>query len=197
MPKRTALEDRKKAEPIGIITEVHGPVSVIACDSLPPLRQALCAYLDNETYLFETHQHLDERHVRAITLHRSAGLRRGMTVYDTGAPLHVPVTPDCLGRLLNIFGEPLDGGDELATGEFHNVHSSPLPLKDAVGVGEVLETGNYEALMAQAERAVDHAREILDRDHAGLAAVEDEMRKHRNRAVRAPAPCTQLPCVWP
>ena len=51
--------------------------------------------------------------MRAITLHRSAGLRRGMPVYDTGAPLHVPVSPACLGRLLNIFGEPLDGGAAL------------------------------------------------------------------------------------
>ena len=93
--------------PIGTITEVHGPVVVIACHQLPPLRQALYANLDHETYLFEVHQHIDERHVRAITLHRTAGLRRGAPVYDTGAPLQVPVAPDCLGRLLNFFGEPL------------------------------------------------------------------------------------------
>jgi F-type H+-transporting ATPase subunit beta len=127
--------------PIGVIVEVHGPVAVIACDTLPPLRQALCADLDHETFLFEVHQHIDERHVRAITLHRSAGLFRGMPVYDTGAPLHVPVAPDCLGRLLNIFGEPLDGGDVLAPREFRNVHSRPLPLQEAVGMGEVLQTG--------------------------------------------------------
>ncbi|MGD8582647.1 MAG: F0F1 ATP synthase subunit beta [Gammaproteobacteria bacterium] len=128
-------------EPIGVITEVHGPVAVIACDILPPLRQALCASLDHETYLFEVHQHIDEYHVRAITLHRSSGLYRGMTVYDTGASLHVPVAPECLGRLLNIFGEPLDGGDALVTTEFRNVHSRPIPLKESVGVGEVLQTG--------------------------------------------------------
>jgi F-type H+-transporting ATPase subunit beta len=128
-------------EPIGVITEVHGPVAVIACDILPPLRQALCASLDHETYLFEVHQHIDEYHVRAITLHRSSGLYRGMTVYDTGASLHVPVAPECLGRLLNIFGEPLDGGDALVTTEFRNVHSRPIPLKESVGIGEVLQTG--------------------------------------------------------
>ena len=127
--------------PIGVITEVHGPVAVIACATLPPLHQALCTHLDHETYLFEVHQHLDERHIRAITLHRSASLHRGMTVYDTGAPLHVPVTPDCLGRLVNIFGEPLDNGGVLSPREFRNVHSSPPPLQEAVGVGEVLETG--------------------------------------------------------
>jgi len=127
--------------PVGEITEVHGPVVVIACATLPPLHQALCTRLDHDTCLFEVHQHLDKRHVRAITLHRSAGLHRGMTVYDTGAPLHVPVTPACLGRLLNIFGEPLDAGDALPASEFRNVHSRPAPLHEAVGAGEVLETG--------------------------------------------------------
>ncbi len=126
---------------IGIITEVHGPVVVIACEKLPPLRQALTANFDHESYLFEVHQHLDERHVRAITLHQSTGLHRGMPVYDTGAPLHIPVSPDCLGRLLNIFGEPLDGGEALTAGSFRNVHKSPQPLADAVGTGTVLETG--------------------------------------------------------
>jgi len=126
---------------VGQITEVHGPVVVIACDELPPLQRALSARLDHERYLFEVHQHLDERHLRAITLHRSTGLYRGMPVYDTGAPLHVPVAPECLGRLLNIFGTPLDGGDALATQDFRNVHSPLLPLRESVGAGEVLQTG--------------------------------------------------------
>jgi len=127
--------------PIGVITEVHGPVAVIACETLPPLRQALSAKLDHETYLFEVHQHLDEHRLRAITLHQSAGLHRGMIIYDTGAPLRVPVTPKCLGRLLNIFGEPLDDGEQLPGQEFRNIHGRPLPLQNAVGAGEVLQTG--------------------------------------------------------
>ncbi|WP_461481962.1 F0F1 ATP synthase subunit beta [Porticoccus sp.] len=126
---------------IGAIVEVHGPVVVIACDTLPPLHQALCAHVDHETYLFEVHQHLDGHHLRAITMHRSSGLYRGMTVFDTGAPLHVPVSPDCLGRLLNIFGQPLDGKAPLKAHEYRNIHSKPAPLSDAVGVGEVLQTG--------------------------------------------------------
>jgi F-type H+/Na+-transporting ATPase subunit beta len=136
------MSENEKCPPqIGVIAEVHGPVAVVACDTLPPLHQALCADLQNETYLFEVHQHLDERHVRAITLHRSAGLHRGMPVHDTGAPLHVPVSPDCLGRLVNIFGEPLDGGGALSASDFRNVHSSPLALAEAVGVGDVMQTG--------------------------------------------------------
>ena len=127
--------------PIGAITEVHGPVVVIACDWLPPLRQALYACIDHERYLFEVHQHLDKHHVRAITLHRTAGLRRDTPVYDSGAPLHVPVTADCLGRLLNIFGEPLDSGAPLSGEAFRNIHSRPAPLHEAVAIGNILETG--------------------------------------------------------
>jgi F-type H+-transporting ATPase subunit beta len=126
---------------IGTIVNVHGPVVVIACDHLPPLRRALRAHVDDDTYLFEVHQHLDKHHARAITLHRSAGLRRGMALYDTGAPLHVPVSPQCLGRLLNIFGEPLDDGPALPREEFRNIHARPVPLSDAVAISGVLETG--------------------------------------------------------
>lgn len=140
MPEIAHTKEKNDA-PIGVITEVHGPVAVIACAMLPPLRQALCTHLNHETYLFEVHQHLDEQHVRAITLHRSTGLRRGMQVYDTGAPLHVPVSAACLGRLLNFFGEPLDNGEVLPEDEFRNIHARPVPLNEVVGVGEVLETG--------------------------------------------------------
>jgi F-type H+-transporting ATPase subunit beta len=132
---------REEQVPVGAITEVHGPVVVIACGQLPPLHQALYASINQERYLFEVHQHLDRRRVRAITLHRTAGLRRDTPVYDTGAPLHVPVTADCLGRLLNIFGEPLDSGAPLPAETFRNIHSRPTPLHEAVGVGSILETG--------------------------------------------------------
>jgi F-type H+-transporting ATPase subunit beta len=128
-------------QPIGTITEVQGPVVVIRCDRLPPLHQALTTALEHENYLFEVHQHLDAHHARAITLHRSAGLQRGMPVYDTGNPMHVPVTRDCLGRLLNVFGEPLDGGPPLAATEFRNIHGKPLALHETRGVSDVLETG--------------------------------------------------------
>jgi F-type H+-transporting ATPase subunit beta len=126
---------------IGTIMEIHGPVVVIACKLLPPLRRALRAEVDHESCLFEVHQHLDETHVRAITLHRTSGLKRGLPVYDTGAPLHVPVSPDCLGRLLNVFGEPLDNGEPLTNNEYRNIHGAPVALKDAVGMVGALETG--------------------------------------------------------
>jgi len=126
---------------IGTVIEVHGPVVIIECSLLPPLRQALCTRFDDNTYLFEVHQHLDERRIRAITLHGTAGLSRGMTVYDTGAPLRVPVSAHCLGRLLNIFGEPLDGQPALAQTQFRNIHAKLLPLSEAIGISGILETG--------------------------------------------------------
>lgn len=126
---------------IGVIAEVHGPVVTIDCKQLPPLRQALCTYFDHTSFLFEVHQHLDQRHVRAITLHGTAGLSRGMKVYDTGAPLHVPVDKQYLGRLLNIFGEPLDGLAELPQQEFRNIHAKPVPLSETIGISGILQTG--------------------------------------------------------
>lgn len=126
---------------IGVIAEVHGPVVIIDCTRLPSLGQALFTCFDHSVYLFEVHQHLDEKHVRAITLHGTAGLRRGMTIFDTGSPLHVPVSKACLGRLLNIFGEPLDGLPALPQIEFRNIHAKPLPLSEAIGMSGILETG--------------------------------------------------------
>ncbi len=127
--------------PIGTIAAVHGPVVDITCDYLPPLHQALCSALDTEQYTFEVYQHLDEHHVRAITLHSTAGLQRGMPVFDTGAPLHVPVSPECLGRLLNVFGEPLDGGPPLDAGQFRNILGQPVPLHQTISASGILETG--------------------------------------------------------
>jgi F-type H+-transporting ATPase subunit beta len=132
---------RESPPPIGYLSEVHGPVVVIVCDPLPPMRQALFTNLDHETYWFEVHQHLDECRVRAVALHRSAGLYRGMRIYDSGARLRVPVSQACLGRMLNIFGLPLDEEPPLSTDYYRNVHERPPPIHQSVGSGELLQTG--------------------------------------------------------
>ena len=126
---------------IGTISEVHGPVSIIACDRLPPLRQALYTLADDAPCIFEVHQHLDESSIRAITLHYASGLRRGMSVYDSGAPLRVPVSAQCLGRVLNVFGEPLDDKPPLASAEYRNIHGIPVPLSETIKSEGLLETG--------------------------------------------------------
>ncbi|MEQ1803771.1 MAG: F0F1 ATP synthase subunit beta [Burkholderiaceae bacterium] len=126
---------------IGTVTEVHGPVVEIACERLPPLHQALYVVIGNEAYTFEAHQHLDEKRVRAVALNRTSGLQRGMPVFDTGAPLQVPVSALCLGRLLNIFGQPLDGGPVLAAEESRSILADPAPLHQTVSAKGILETG--------------------------------------------------------
>ena len=127
--------------PLGVIEEVHGPVIDILCQRLPPLHQALYVCLNGERYTLEVHRHLDESRARAIALKRTAGLRRQMPVFDSGGPLQVPVTPDCLGRLLDIFGQPLDGGQPLAAKESRPIVAAPGPLAEAGGMGEMLPTG--------------------------------------------------------
>ncbi len=124
-----------------MIEEVHGPVIDILCSRLPPLHQAVYVCLDGERYTFEVHRHLDESRARAIALHRTAGLRRLLPVFDSGGPLQIPVTPDCLGRLLDLFGQPLDGGPALEATEFRPIVAAPAPLAEALGMGEILPTG--------------------------------------------------------
>lgn len=126
---------------IGKIIEVHGPVVVISCKNLPPLRQALRVSIGHESYLFEVHQHLDEHRLRAITLHQTTGLQRGMPVFDTGAPLQVPVSKECLGRLVDVFGNTLDGGPPLPAVDFRNIHGKPIALYEASKTTGILETG--------------------------------------------------------
>ena len=128
-------------EPIGMIEEVHGPVIDVVCDRLPPLHQALFCAFDHEHYTFEVYRHLDERRVRAIALHPTAGLRRGLPVFDSGGPLRIPVTPDCLNRLLDMFGAPLDGGPPLVAGEMRNIIARPASLAETVPATGILESG--------------------------------------------------------
>lgn len=127
--------------PIGMVTEVHGPVVIIRCQQLPPIRQAIYTYIKDEMCLFEVHQHLDGTHLRAIALHSTSGLYRGIPIYDSGDALRVPVSPACLGRLLNIMGEPLDGGSPLPYQESRPIHAPPVPIYHSVASNVLLETG--------------------------------------------------------
>ena len=53
----------------------------------------------------------------------------------------MPVSPDCLGRLLNVFGEPLDEGPKFKTKEFRNILAKPIPLEATTTSHDILETG--------------------------------------------------------
>ncbi len=138
---KAAIRGCAEREPVGFIEEVHGPVVDVDCARLPPLHQALHACVDRERYTFEVYLHLDERRVRAIALHRTSGLKRRLPVYDSGGPLQVPVSPGCLGRLLDVFGEPLDGGQPLQATEHRPIIAPPAALAESTAVSGILETG--------------------------------------------------------
>lgn len=138
---KAAIRGCAEREPVGFIEEVHGPVVDVDCVRLPPLHQALHACVDRERYTFEVYLHLDERRVRAIALHRTSGLKRRLPVYDSGGPLQVPVSPGCLGRLLDVFGEPLDGGQPLQATEHRPIIARPAALAESTAVSGILETG--------------------------------------------------------
>ncbi|MDH5666419.1 MAG: F0F1 ATP synthase subunit beta [Nitrospira sp.] len=127
--------------PIGVIEQVHGPVVDLACRVLPPLHQAVYAALDHERYVFEVHQHVDAGHARAITLHRTTGLRRGLPIFDTGFPVRVPASSACLGRLVNMFGEPLDGGPHIEASTYRSILAKPIALHETKSASGILETG--------------------------------------------------------
>lgn len=127
---------------IGWVEAVHGPVIDVHCKKyLPPLWQALEVADHGTRYVLEVYQHLDPHRVRTIALHPVSGLFRGMSVYDRGGPLHVPVAPNCLGRMLNVFGEPLDGGEVISEKEFRNILAPPPALEDVLPPVSILETG--------------------------------------------------------
>jgi F-type H+-transporting ATPase subunit beta len=79
--------------------------------------------------------------VRGIALAPVQGLGLGMPVEATGSPISVPVGDSLRGRMLDVFGSPIDGGEPLDTTDWLPIHRRPPPLTDRVVRAEVLETG--------------------------------------------------------
>src|SRR5699024_9472134 len=110
-------------------------------DQLPEIYNALEVTRDNGSILtLETQSHLGNDAVRAIAMSTTDGLRRGMTVHDTGSPITVPVGPETLGRILNVVGEPIDEAGPVVTATKYPIHRpAPLFEEQATEV-EVFET---------------------------------------------------------
>ena len=132
----------------GKVVQVIGPVVDVEFEAgkLPKILNAL--KLTNpgisnakENLTLEVAQHLGENTVRAVAMDTSDGLVRGMEVRDTGAPIAMPVGPECLGRILNVIGEPVDGLPPPATKKTSPIHKSPPSFTDQSTKIEVLETG--------------------------------------------------------
>ncbi|HTT13647.1 MAG TPA: F0F1 ATP synthase subunit beta [Burkholderiaceae bacterium] len=127
--------------PVGNVLAVRGPVVDVGCTRLPPIRNALSVSVDGGAVTLEVLQHLDDSRVRTIALHPTEGLARGQPVHDAGAPVRVPIGEGCLGRLLDVLGNPLDGGPPLARARLRPILAAAPPLTDATGASEILPTG--------------------------------------------------------
>ncbi len=130
----------------GIITAIHGDIVEMDFPGGPPgLLHAVEVQgpvNGRETPLvLEVHDHLSETKVRATALGFTQGLRRGMPVRSTGGPLLFPAGQDCLGRALDNFGAPVDGGPPV-TGEHRLPVHRPSPgLEEQMPTSGILETG--------------------------------------------------------
>jgi F-type H+-transporting ATPase subunit beta len=126
---------------IGSIEAAQGPVVDVRCSYLPPRGQALEVTNGNGRCALVVCQHLEPGLVRCIALHPASGLHRGMPVHDLGTSLRVPVDPSCLGRMLNVFGEPLDGGQALPSSEFRDIFGQPPEIFNTLPATRILQTG--------------------------------------------------------
>lgn len=125
----------------GQIAAVRGNVvDVRFSPPLPPRNNQLRTGPENDTVL-EVQTHLDTTMVRCIALNTTRRLGRGMPVQDTDAMLQVPVGEALLGRMLNVFGEPVDGAGPIEIQEHWPIHRPLLPLSERTTGTEVFETG--------------------------------------------------------
>ena len=127
----------------GIITEVQGPVVDVLFPEgrLPFIKDALTVDNGGTTCVMEVAQHMGGNVVRCIMLSPSEGLCRDMEVTAEGGGIRVPVGDRTLGRLFNVTGQTIDGGEPLAEGESWCIHRDPPSFADQSPVVEILETG--------------------------------------------------------
>ncbi len=133
---------------IGKIVQVMGPVVDVefAEGDLPEVMTALKTTnpaiddrADNLT--IEVALHLGEKTVRAIAMDTTDGLRRGQDVFNTGAPITIPVGPETLGRIMNVIGEPVDERGPINAKMTYPIHRPAPEFVDQSTSVEVLETG--------------------------------------------------------
>ncbi|MBR1628512.1 MAG: F0F1 ATP synthase subunit beta, partial [Lachnospiraceae bacterium] len=127
----------------GKIVRVMGPVVDVefAPEDLPYIKDALIVKNRNKREVMQVEQHVSRNTVRCIMLAASEGLHRDMEVEATGAPISVPVGERTLGRLLNVVGEAIDGGESLEDCEKWSIHRHAPTFAQQSPVVEILETG--------------------------------------------------------
>jgi len=127
----------------GNITQIIGPVVDIRFSGkLPEIYNALTLILSNgKTLYLEVEQQLPGNVVRAIALGPTEGLKRGVVVHDTGAPITVPVGDETLGRIFNVVGEPIDNLADIKAKRTAPIHKPAPKLTEQETSAQMLETG--------------------------------------------------------
>ena len=113
----------------GIVKQVMGPVVDVEFPSgkIPAIYNALTlsnkAISDKANNLvLEVSQHLGDNVVRTIAMDATEGLSRGIAVVDTGKAIQAPVGRECLGRIMNVVGEPIDEAGPINTKKTYGIH---------------------------------------------------------------------------
>ena len=119
---------------IGAVVDVE-----FAQESMPKVYEAL--KMEGSELTLEVQQQLGDGVVRTIALGSSDGLRRGMQVYNTGAPITVPVGRPTLGRIMDVLGRPIDERGPIAEGHTASIHRKAPSYDELSPSQELLETG--------------------------------------------------------
>ncbi|MBT7411297.1 MAG: F0F1 ATP synthase subunit beta [Methylococcales bacterium] len=121
-------------EIIGAVVDVQFPREV-----LPKVYDALI--VDDGNLTLEVQQQLGDGIVRTIAMGTTDGLKRGLSVTNTGAAISVPVGEKTLGRIMNVLGEPVDSAGKVATEEKWAIHREAPGFDEQASTAEILETG--------------------------------------------------------
>ncbi|KAE8208424.1 hypothetical protein CF327_g7106 [Tilletia walkeri] len=140
-----ATEAPAKQGQTGQVKTVIGPVVDVQFDSdeLPAILNALEVQVAKGSgrLVLEVAQHLGENTVRTIAMDGTEGLVRGQKCVDTGAPIMIQVGPACLGRIINVIGEPIDERGPIKGKKIAPIHVEPPAFVEQSTSAEVLETG--------------------------------------------------------
>lgn len=125
----------------GKVVAIRGNVVDIQFPPPPPPRRRRLLAGDDERVVLEVQTHLDGRTARCVALNSTRGLGRGDVVRDTGSELEICVGEALLGRMLNVFGEAIDGKGDVSASLRWPIHRPALSLADRVTGTEIFETG--------------------------------------------------------
>ncbi len=127
----------------GKVIQVTGPVLDIrfAEGELPELNNAIELMVDGRKLVAEVAQQIGDEVVRCIAMSSTDGLARGIEAVDTGAPISVPVGEECLGRVFNLLGEPVDNQPAPEAAQRWSIHRPAPSFEEQVPAQEIFETG--------------------------------------------------------